>query len=371
MRFLIVTHVPHCVAGDQFYAYGPYVQEMNLWEKQVEELIIVAPIEVREPEVIELPYLHQQLELIKVKPFSFISLSAGMAALLRLPGILLKLFRQMRKADHIHLRCPGNMGLLGAIVQVFYPSKQKTAKYAGNWDPDAKQPLSYRFQKWILSNTLLTRNMQVLVYGDWPGQTKNVKPFFTATYRNSDFDTAVLYERADSPIRFMFAGTLSPGKRPLYALKLAQKIGEQQQVVIDFYGEGKERGILEKYIEEQGLSSWVKLHGNVDKSTVLQAFQKSHFLVLPSQSEGWPKVVAEAMCWGCIPIVTKISCVPWMLGEGERGVLIDLDLEEDAAKVNLLLADDYKRQQVVSSGSSWSRQYTLNRFEIEIGKLLK
>ena len=70
------------------------------------------------------------------------------------------------------------MGLIGAIVNILFPNKQKTAKYAGNWDPKSKQPWSYRLQKWILSNTFLTKNMQVLVYGEWPNQTKNIKPFF-------------------------------------------------------------------------------------------------------------------------------------------------------------------------------------------------
>ena len=62
------------------------------------------------------------------------------------------------------------------------PNKPKTAKYAGNWDPKAKQPWSYRLQRWIKSNTFLTRNMQVLVYGEWEGSSKNIKSFFTATY---------------------------------------------------------------------------------------------------------------------------------------------------------------------------------------------
>lgn len=76
--------------------------------------------------------------------------------------------------------------MLGCLVQIFFPKKIKTAKYAGNWDPEAKQPLSYRIQRWVLSNTFLTRNIQVLVYGEWKQQTKNIKPFFTATYSKSE-----------------------------------------------------------------------------------------------------------------------------------------------------------------------------------------
>ena len=41
----------------------------------------------------------------------------------------------MQDADHIHLRCPGNIGLLGCFSSNFISKKIKTAKYAGNWDP--------------------------------------------------------------------------------------------------------------------------------------------------------------------------------------------------------------------------------------------
>jgi hypothetical protein len=70
-------------------------------------------------------------------------------------------------------------------------SKKKTAKYLGNWDPKAKQPFTYKLQRWILSNTFLTRKMQVLVYGEWEGSNKIIKPFFTATYSESQIQHSV------------------------------------------------------------------------------------------------------------------------------------------------------------------------------------
>ena len=70
-----------------------------------------------------------------------------------LPIVFDRVVVAMKNADHIHWRCPGNMGLIGAIVQILFPKKNKTAKYAGNWDPKAKQPFTYKLQRWILSNT--------------------------------------------------------------------------------------------------------------------------------------------------------------------------------------------------------------------------
>ena len=45
--------------------------------------------------------------------------------------------------------------------------------------------------------------------------------------------------------------------------------------------------------------------------------------VLPSYSEGFPKVIAEAMNFGCIPIVSDISCIRQYIINGKNGFLIN------------------------------------------------
>jgi len=44
MTFAIITHVPHILEQNQYFAYAPYVREMNLWAKYANKLLIVAPI---------------------------------------------------------------------------------------------------------------------------------------------------------------------------------------------------------------------------------------------------------------------------------------------------------------------------------------
>lgn len=163
MNFVIVTHVPHILNKDKYFAYAPYVREMNIWVKQVDKLIIVAPISNLETSSIDISYNHNNIEFIPIASFDVLQLSAIFATAFKIPRICFSIYQAMQKADHIHLRCPGNIGLLGSFVQILFPNKIKTAKYAGNWDPKSNQPLSYKLQKWILSNTFLTKNIQVLV----------------------------------------------------------------------------------------------------------------------------------------------------------------------------------------------------------------
>lgn len=370
MKFCIITHVQHIKKEDQYFAYAPYVQEMNIWLKYIDQVIIVAPIQKTTISPIEISYQHNDLIFKEVASFEITSLKQLFFSIIRLPKIIRAIYKAMKMADHIHLRCPGNMGLLGAIVQILFPKKKKTAKYAGNWDPKSKQPWTYKLQKWILSNSFLTKNMQVLVYGEWENQTKNIKPFFTATYEESNKKEVIIRDLKNK-IHFLFVGTLSIGKQPLYALQIINELKRKgYKVCLDFYGEGIQRTNLELYIKDNDLSEIVFLRGNQAKTVVEKAYQQSHFLLLPSKSEGWPKVVAEAMFWKCLPIATKVSCVPYMLDYGNRGLLLDGNVEKDVEQIISVLENELKYQELTEKAISWSREFTLDKFEAEIKKLL-
>ncbi|WP_272023333.1 glycosyltransferase [Olleya namhaensis] len=371
MRFLIITHVLHKSNGLKWYAYAPYVREMNLWLKHVDEVEIVAPVTSMPLSEIDIAYSHDHITLTQIPAIAFINISRGIKSLLALPYIFLKLWKACQRADHIHLRCPGNIGLLGCFVQVFFPNKVKTAKYAGNWDPNAKQPLSYRLQKTILSNTKYTKKMTALVYGEWPNQTKNIKSFFTATYRNQDRVVPVIRDYTKA-LEFVFVGSLVTGKRPLLAIQIVEQLLSRGVTCkLQVFGDGVLKPKLQQYIDDKQLGNSIVLHGNKTSETVKTALQSAHFTILASKSEGWPKALAEAMFFGVIPIATSISCVPNMLDYGKRGILIAPNLEEAVSKIVLALESKQALVSVSRLASDWSQQYTLDVFESEIKKLLK
>ena len=226
------------------------------------------------------------------------------------------------------------------------------------------------FQKWILSSTFFTKNMQVLVYGEWENQTKNIKPFFTATYSESD-KLPLHNKNLKGRIDFVFVGTLVNGKNPLYAIQLVETVLKKgHDVVLKLYGEGAERKNLERYVEQNNLSHIISLEGNQNQQTLEKAYQDSHFVILPSASEGWPKVIAEGMFWGCIPVATPVSCVPFMLDYGQRGVLLTLDLETDVAQILTVIKNNVGFKNMRTKASDWSRKYTLDIFEVAIKELL-
>ncbi len=401
MKFAIITYILHKEHKNVNYSYEPYIREMNVWLNSVEEIIVVAPKVPALPNAIETSYQHPEIDFRKIPSISFLKFSEVLRSLTLFPGICFKILRAMKEADHIHLRCPGNMGLIASGLQIFFPKKPKTVKYAGNWDPEAKQPWSYRLQKWILSNTFLSRNIKVLVYGEWPEQSKNILPFFTASF--SETEKAIYKKNFSSPFKFIFVGSLSPGKRPLFAIKLIEALmGKGIPVKLEIYGSGVLKNELQEYITTKNLDPFVSLIGSIKLEELKEVYKTSHFLILASQSEGWPKAVAEAMFFGCIPVVTAVSCVPWMLAppapDGgarvvtitERGILIpDLENEEElkmyngirrkdsrdvlnetVEKILDLIKDQEKMKRMSLAGQEWSQEYTLEKFEVGIEKIL-
>lgn len=368
MKLLVISTAPVLSTKEGLVAYSPLVKELDLWFKYAEHITILAPTKYSQP-LLTKAFKRQDINLKSIPGLHFNTFLNSVKSTLGMVVTIVKLLAAMSQAEHIHIRCPGNSSLLACFVQILFPKKQKTAKYAGNWDPKSKQPRSYRLQKSILSNTLFTKNMQALVYGDWEGRSKNIKPFFTASYYENQIEPAIKKDFSE-PFRFLFIGTLSPGKQPIRAIELVQQLrAEYPEATLAIYGEGAERKAIEEYIDQNKLASMVTMHGNRPSDEILKAYKSAHFLILNSLSEGWPKVVAEAMFWGVVPIASAVSCVPWMLDNESRGILIKE--HKNVAHVLTFLKDTTILESCSEQGMLWSRQYTLDRFESEINKLLR
>jgi glycosyltransferase involved in cell wall biosynthesis len=90
---------------------------------------------------------------------------------------------------------------------------------------------------------------------------------------------------------------------------------------IHFVGDGHQK---EEFIKKaKKLSYNFIFHGFLPKDKIQEIYKKAHFILLPSKSEGFPKVIGEGMNFGCIPIVSDISCIGDYVKHKENGYLIE------------------------------------------------
>jgi len=373
LSFLVISGSALKKDTNGLFGYGPYIKELNIWLRHVGNTEIIAPINQSAVSPIDLKIDKSDLRFFSFSEFSIIGIKNKIQSLFLVPYIFSLIVFRMFKADVIHLRCPSNVALIGVFAQILFPWKKKIVKYAANWDPNSKQPWSSKVQQYILKNTFLTHNAQVLVYGTWPDKTRNIKPFFTASYVNKDIVPLPQKSiRRDETLQLIYVGTLTENKKPLLSANVAlELLNKGFKVELNFYGDGIQRKELEAFIATNKLENSVFVHGNRTAEEVKNAFKKAHALVFISRSEGWPKVVAEAMFWGCVPVTTRVSMVPEMVGNGKRGLLVAPDLTEIVAAIESLFANPQGYTEMSDLARDWSQQYTLESFESEIIKLLK
>ena len=113
-----------------------------------------------------------------------------------------------------------------------------------------------------------------------------------------------------APRRALFLGRLHPVKGLPLALEAWDRIrpaGWQ----LEFAGpdENGYRAVLEEIIANRGLQDIVRFSGPVDGPAKTALFQSSDLFILPSHSESFGMVVAEALAHG-LPVVTT-DAVPW------------------------------------------------------------
>lgn len=104
---------------------------------------------------------------------------------------------------------------------------------------------------------------------------------------------------------------------------------------------GNYEGLLREKVSYLGLSDHVKFIGTVgDRGKLKEFYKNADVFVLPSLSEGSPKVIPEAMACGLPVISTDISSIPDLIQDGVEGILIRPKDVDGLANALMRLAQD-------------------------------
>jgi glycosyltransferase involved in cell wall biosynthesis len=80
--------------------------------------------------------------------------------------------------------------------------------------------------------------------------------------------------------------------------------------------------ILRGRLKELNLSR-ASFEGGVDDAELKRLYGRASVVVLPSSYEAFGMVLIEAMAMDCPVIATRVGGIPWIVAEGENGLLFD------------------------------------------------
>lgn len=161
--------------------------------------------------------------------------------------------------------------------------------------------------------------------------------------------------------RVVALGRLSPQKNfasLIRAFKLVVAVHPDWELII--YGDGSQKGMLLKLVEDLGLKNNVKLPGYTGNIT--QALLDSSIFALSSVFEGFPLVILEAMACG-VPVVSyACPCGPRdLIREGVDGFLVPVNNEKlMAERLNFLIENENARIKAGRSAKIRSMDFSLD-----------
>jgi glycosyltransferase involved in cell wall biosynthesis len=128
----------------------------------------------------------------------------------------------------------------------------------------------------------------------------------------------------NEPPRIVFAGRFMAQKNPLQIVRTLAELKDLSWECV-MLGDGPFMPDVRKMIEEKDLQERFILPGWVTPEEVLDWFDKSDILFMPSLSEGLPVVGVQALAKGLAFVVSKVGGFVDLVDEGQNGYLIDGD----------------------------------------------
>lgn len=361
-KLVVISHTLHAQNKDkQIVGWGPTISEINYLSNHWEEVVHVACFTKESSNASMLPYTNANIRFTAIPTFGGVrfidKLSVFTSALIIIKIIL----KEVKGARHVQIRVPMGIGVYVLPLFLFVPRKFILwVKYANNWG-HVSNSLGYRFQRWFLDRNFL--KCKGTINGFWPKQRKHLKSFENPCITEEQFEFGKAIDKSfDNKLRVIFAGRIEAAKGIDLLMKVLETLPQDRFEEWIFIGEGPLKNALYKLCNEFAIPA--KFPGFLSQSEVHKYLETADILVLPSKSEGFPKIVAEAWNYKVIPIVSPVGSLTHYLEHGKNGFMMD-DVSEkslNTAFEQLLKMTPIELQKIAQNGQELAHKFTFKHY---------
>jgi glycosyltransferase involved in cell wall biosynthesis len=140
---------------------------------------------------------------------------------------------------------------------------------------------------------------------------------------------------------FMYAGMLIYLKGIQDLIRAMHAVLQQHpQIKLVIAGKGVEEQKLRSLALELGITEHVMFAGHLDQSMLADYMKNCLALILPSLTEGLPRVVIEAQMLGKPVIASQVGGIPEIIADGETGFLVEPQDWQSLARAMLKIIEN-------------------------------
>ena len=306
----------------KYFAFGPVVREVENFEYLFEEITWIGFNRLDKQNDLSMQEIKsKKINVVFLKNVGGKKVLSFLNIVFNYPAMLYIIIKHIYTADVVHTRAPSHPAFIAVIVSFFLRKKIWWNKFAGSWNSKTL-PFFYKVQKNIL---IKAKHTKVTINGFWENQPQHCLSFENPCLTNNDLAAGKISsdnKKFEAPFIFTFVGRLESAKGVDRIIEALQSIPLDKIAQVHFIGDG-EKTIFYKE-KTTFLKDKIHYHGFLGKERVHQILAESHFLLLPSDSEGFPKVIAEAACYGAIPIVSNVGSIAHYINDS-NGFVWDLN----------------------------------------------
>ncbi len=147
---------------------------------------------------------------------------------------------------------------------------------------------------------------------------------------------------SDRPGEILYVGRIDNRQKAVFLIPAIMnslhKRGIRSKITI--VGEGPDLEKLKQLTADSLLSDYIRFTGRVDPVRVSDFYREHKILLLPSNFEGHPLTLLEAMAFGCVPVSSLLpQCTDICINQGSSGYLVEPGrVDEFAQRIAELLA---------------------------------
>ena len=165
----------------------------------------------------------------------------------------------------------------------------------------------------------------------------------------------------------LYVGRLVPVKGIMYllqAISILERRNKKNKITLHLAGDGYARSKLEKMADTLKISHMVKFHGRIPfGENMWNMYKRADLFVLPSLSEGIPKVILEAMAFGLPVIATNVGGIPDVVKHKKTGLLVEPRSPEQLAQaIEEIIENKELRENIIYNSHQFIKEHTVERF---------